>query len=40
VIEQVSLSEATRSSGLELALNVSTYYRNPRVAVRTGSDGR
>lgn len=40
VIEQVSLSEATRSSGLELALDVSTYYRNPRVAVRTGSDGR
>jgi Tfp pilus assembly protein PilO len=40
VIDQISLSEATRATGLELALDVSTYYRNPRAAVKTGSDGR
>jgi Tfp pilus assembly protein PilO len=40
VIEHVRLTEAPRSEGLELALNVSTFYRNPRAAVRTGVDGR
>ena len=40
VIEHVRLSEATRAEGLELALDVSTYYRNPRAAVRTGPNGR
>jgi hypothetical protein len=40
VIEQVRLSEATRSSGLELALDVSTYYRSPRAVVHTEANGR
>jgi Tfp pilus assembly protein PilO len=40
VIEHVRLSEASRTEGLELSLNVSTFYRNPRPAARTGADGR
>jgi Tfp pilus assembly protein PilO len=37
VIEHVRLSEATRTEGLELAMDVSTFYRNPRAAVRTSA---
>ena len=40
VIDHVRLTEASRAEGLELALNVSTYYRNPRAPVRTGTNGR
>jgi Tfp pilus assembly protein PilO len=40
VIDQISLSEANRTSGLELAMDVSTYYRNPRAAVGRSGDGR
>ena len=32
VIDHVRLSEANRAEGLELALSVSTFYRNPRAA--------
>ena len=31
VIEQVRLGESARTEGLELSLDVSTYYRNPRA---------
>lgn len=40
VIEHVRLSQATRAEGLELALDVSTYYRNPRADGQTGRNGR
>lgn len=40
VIQQVRLSEATRTSGLELAMDVATYYRNPRAAERPGTNAR
>jgi Tfp pilus assembly protein PilO len=41
VIEQVRLSEATGvQEGLELALDVSTYYRQPSPAVQVSNDGR
>jgi Tfp pilus assembly protein PilO len=40
VIDHVRLTEASRAEGLELALEVSTYYRNPRAAARTGANGR
>jgi Tfp pilus assembly protein PilO len=39
VIDKVRLSQASREEGLELALDVSTYYQNPR-AVRTVANGR
>jgi Tfp pilus assembly protein PilO len=40
VIDHVRLTEASRAEGLELALDVSTYYRNPKAAVRTRTNGR
>lgn len=41
VIEQVRLSEATGvQEGLELALDVSTYYRQASPAVQVSNDGR
>ena len=40
VIEQLSLSEAMRSSGLEVSLDVSTYYRTPSKPVQTVNDAR
>lgn len=40
VIDQIRLSEARAEEGLQLALDVSTYYRAPQAAVQTGNDGR
>ena len=41
VIDQIRLSEASRGSeGLQLALDVSTYYRGAPAAVQVGNDGR
>jgi Tfp pilus assembly protein PilO len=40
VIEQVSLSEAQQEEGLELLLNVSTYYRANPSAEKVSNNGR
>ena len=41
VIDQIRLSESTRASdGLQLALDVSTYYRAPQAALQVANDGR
>lgn len=41
VLEEVSLSEAQRAEGLELSINVATYYRaSPPAAQQVSSDGR
>lgn len=40
VIDQVRLSESIRAEGLELNLEVSTYYRTASAVVQTGSNGR
>jgi Tfp pilus assembly protein PilO len=40
VIEQVRLSEATSAEGLELALDVSTFYRQASAAIQVRNDGR
>jgi Tfp pilus assembly protein PilO len=40
VIEQVRLSEATRGEALELALDVSTYYRDGSPIAQAANDGR
>lgn len=40
VIEQVRLSEATQAEGLEVSMDVSTYYRAPTPAVQTVTNAR